>query len=76
ETERAIQENIYQLVAGKTALIIAHRLSTIRHADKILVLKEGEIIESGTHDSLLEQKGLYAELWNVQTGIVFKEENT
>ncbi|UZR94966.1 ABC transporter ATP-binding protein [Chondrinema litorale] len=76
ETERAIQENIYQLVAGKTALIIAHRLSTIRHADKILVLKEGEIIESGTHDTLLEQKGLYAELWNVQTGIVFKEENT
>ena len=76
ETERAIQENINQLVAGKTALIIAHRLSTIRHADEILVLKEGEIVEFGNHEKLIAQKGLYAELWNVQTGIVFNEEKS
>ncbi|MEM1136581.1 MAG: ABC transporter ATP-binding protein, partial [Bacteroidota bacterium] len=69
ETERAIQENIYQLFAGKTALIVAHRLSTIRHADKILVLKAGEVVESGNHKALLAQKGLYANLWHVQTGM-------
>lgn len=68
ETERAIQQNLHQLTAGKTALIIAHRLSTIRHADKIIVLKNGQISESGTHTDLLETDGVYADLWKVQIG--------
>jgi len=68
ETERAIQQNLHQLTAGKTALIIAHRLSTIRHADKIIVLKNGQISESGTHDELLGTDGIYADLWLVQIG--------
>lgn len=70
ETERAIQENLNQLTQGRTALIIAHRLSTLRHANTILVLKDGQIAEQGSHTQLLEQKGIYAELWNIQTGAV------
>ncbi len=68
ETERAIQQNLHQLTQGKTALIIAHRLSTIRHADKIIVLKDGQISESGTHTDLLTTDGIYADLWKVQIG--------
>jgi ATP-binding cassette subfamily B protein len=68
ETERAIQQNLNQLTAGKTAIIIAHRLSTIRHADKIIVLKDGAIAETGTHSELLNQKRIYADLWKVQIG--------
>ncbi len=68
ETERAIQQNLHQLTEGKTALIIAHRLSTIRHADKIIVLKDGQISESGTHLDLLAADGIYADLWRVQIG--------
>lgn len=68
ETERTIQRNLNQLVAGKTALIIAHRLSTIRQADRIVVLREGQIAESGNHESLLLQDGIYADLWRVQLG--------
>jgi ATP-binding cassette subfamily B protein len=68
ETERAIQESIHRLTEDKTALIIAHRLSTIRHCDQIIVLKNGDIEEQGTHDELIEKDGLYADLWHVQTG--------
>jgi ATP-binding cassette subfamily B protein len=68
ETERAIQKSLDELTKGKTALIIAHRLSTLRHADKIIVLKEGNIAESGSHESLLAKAGIYADLWNVQIG--------
>ena len=72
ETERAIQENLNQLTVGKTAIIIAHRLSTIRRADKIIVLENGRLTESGTHQELIEQKGIYADLWNVQTGVLIE----
>jgi ATP-binding cassette subfamily B protein len=68
ETERAIQENLRSLTAGRTALIIAHRLSTIRHADRIIVLRDGRIAEEGTHDDLIARGGLYADLWQVQSG--------
>ena len=68
ETERAIQHSLNKLTQGKTALIIAHRLSTLRHSDKIIVLKNGSIAESGTHDELLKATGIYADLWNVQIG--------
>lgn len=68
ETERAIQQSLNQLTEGKTALIIAHRLSTLRHANEIIVLKDGNIAESGTHQALLDKAGIYADLWNVQTG--------
>ena len=62
ETERAIQESFEKLMEGRTAFIIAHRLSTIRHADLILVLEQGRLVESGTHDTLLARNGRYAEL--------------
>ena len=68
ETERAIQENLRTLTAGRTALIIAHRLSTIRHADRILVLRDGEVAEEGHHDDLVSRGGIYADLWHVQAG--------
>jgi ATP-binding cassette subfamily B protein len=68
ETERAIQENLRTLTAGRTALIIAHRLSTIRHADRIIVLRAGQIAEEGTHDDLVARGGIYADLWHVQSG--------
>ncbi len=68
ETERAIQENLAGLTRGRTALIIAHRLSTIRHADRIIGLRDGAIVEEGRHEDLLRQGGVYADLWRVQSG--------
>lgn len=67
ETEKIIQENLNLLTQGKTAIIIAHRLSTLRHADQILILDNGQVKENGTHSELLEQRGIYAQLWNIQT---------
>ena len=55
-----------KLMEGKTTFVIAHRLSTIKNADKILALKDGEIIESGTHNELLAKDGFYANLYNSQ----------
>lgn len=65
-TEVLIQNAMLKLMEGKTIFVIAHRLSTIRNADKILALKDGEIIESGTHDELLAKEGFYANLYNSQ----------
>jgi len=70
ETEREIQQNLRKLTAGRTALIIAHRLSTIRHADRIIVLKDGRVSEEGTHDALIASGGVYSDLWHVQSGDV------
>ena len=67
ETEAALLVTLHQLSAGRTTLIIAHRLSTVRHADNIVVLDEGRIVESGTHDQLLAAGGQYARLYNMQT---------
>ena len=70
ETERAIQENLSELTRGRSALIIAHRLSTLRGADRIVVMEDGAICEEGTHDALVARGGTYADLWNVQSGVV------
>ena len=68
ETEAAIQRSLDRITQNRTTIAIAHRLSTIRHADCIYVLDGGRIVERGTHEALLEQRGAYANLWAVQTG--------
>ena len=65
-TEILIQEAMDKLTEGTTSFVIAHRLSTIKNADLILVLKDGNIIEQGNHESLLAQNGFYAKLYNSQ----------
>lgn len=65
-TEAQVQAALARILAGRTAIIIAHRLSTIRDVDRILVLKRGELIESGSHDALLQANGLYASLYQLQ----------
>ena len=65
-TELMIQRAMDELTKGRTSFVIAHRLSTIRNADLILVMKEGDIIESGTHDELMKKGGFYSELYNSQ----------
>ncbi|MGE5658700.1 MAG: ABC transporter ATP-binding protein [Actinomycetota bacterium] len=65
-TEALVQEALERLLEGRTAIIIAHRLSTIRNVDRILVLKRGQLVESGSHEELLEQEGIYASLYKLQ----------
>ncbi|MDR1868317.1 MAG: ATP-binding cassette domain-containing protein [Treponema sp.] len=68
ETEQLIQLGIQKVLAGRTSIVIAHRLSTIRNADHIFVLSNGYIVEDGTHEKLLAQKGIYANLYRLQFG--------
>ena len=65
-TEQMIQDSFEKLTTGRTSFVIAHRLSTIRNSDLILVMKDGNIIEQGNHDTLLALGGFYAELYNSQ----------
>ena len=65
-TEQIIQAAMKELMKGRTCFVIAHRLSTIKNADKILVMRDGDIVEQGTHDSLIKQGGYYAELYYSQ----------
>ena len=65
-TEELIQRAMNELMRGRTSFVIAHRLSTIRNADVILVLRDGDIVEKGTHEELLAKGGFYAELYNSQ----------
>ena len=69
DTEAAIQRSLMHITANRTTLVIAHRLSTVRHADRIVVMDHGRIVEDGTHDQLLHQCGAYADLWRVQAGL-------
>jgi ATP-binding cassette, subfamily B, bacterial MsbA len=66
ESERLVQDAINNLMNNRTSLVIAHRLSTIRHADEIIVLQKGEIVERGTHDGLIAQNGFYKRLVDMQ----------
>jgi ABC-type multidrug transport system fused ATPase/permease subunit len=72
-TEKLIQEALERLMQGRTSFVIAHRLSTILRADQILVLRHGEIVERGTHDSLMVQDGLYAKLARIQNTTFIEE---
>ena len=65
-TEIRVQNAFAKLMEGRTSFIVAHRLSTIKEADVILVMKDGDIIEQGNHESLLEKNGFYAKLYNSQ----------
>jgi ATP-binding cassette subfamily B multidrug efflux pump len=68
EVEAAIQENLYALMEGKTVIAVAHRLSTIAAMDRLIVMDKGRVVEEGTHKSLLRKGGLYASLWQRQSG--------
>jgi subfamily B ATP-binding cassette protein HlyB/CyaB len=69
ESEQIIQDNMRQIVEGRTALIIAHRLSTVRRANRIITIERGRIVEDGTHDELIRSGGRYAMLYRLQAGI-------
>lgn len=68
EVEAAIQENLFELMQGKTVIAIAHRLSTISAMDRLIVLDQGAILEEGSHDDLVAQGGIYSDLWSRQSG--------
>jgi ATP-binding cassette subfamily B protein len=69
ETEAAIQRSLDLITAERTTLVIAHRLSTVRHADRIVVMDQGQIVERGCHEQLIGAEGPYANLWRVQAGL-------
>jgi ATP-binding cassette subfamily B protein len=69
ETEAAIQRSLERITQNRTTIAIAHRLSTIRNADRIYVMEQGRLVEQGTHEELLERRGVYANLWRVQMGV-------
>ncbi len=69
ETEAAIQRSLERITVNRTTIAIAHRLSTIRNAHCIYVMEHGKLVESGTHEQLLEKEGIYASLWRVQSGL-------
>lgn len=68
ETEHEIQQDLRRLMEGRTSIIIAHRLSTIMHADRIIVMKDGKIVQEGRHNQLITRVGEYRKLWNLQKG--------
>jgi subfamily B ATP-binding cassette protein HlyB/CyaB len=68
ESEAAIQANMRRICAGRTVLLIAHRLSTLRGADRIVTIEQGQLVEDGTHDELINAGGRYANLWRLQSG--------
>jgi ATP-binding cassette subfamily B protein len=72
ETEAALQRSISKISVGRTTMIIAHRLSTVRNADRIIVLDNGKITESGSHDELVALGNIYSRLWSVQTGEIIE----
>jgi ATP-binding cassette, subfamily B, bacterial HlyB/CyaB len=68
ESEAAIQKNMRAICQGRTVIVIAHRLSAVRQANAIVVMEQGRLVEGGTHDQLLQQGGIYAKLWVMQSG--------
>jgi len=74
ESEKLIQEALQRLMKDRTSIVIAHRLSTISKLDRIIVIEDGTIVEDGSHDSLLSQKGTYAKLWSHQSGGFIEEQ--
>ena len=73
QSERLIQDALWKLMEGKTALVVAHRLSTIQKLNRIIVLDDGNIVEEGTHQELIDKNGLYAKLWKHQSGGFLKD---
>ena len=74
EVEVAIQSSLDKMMENKTVIAIAHRLSTIAAMDRLIVLDQGRIVEQGTHNELLEKNGLYAKLWQHQSGGFLSED--
>lgn len=74
ESEQLIQEALWKLMEGRTAIVIAHRLSTIQRMDRIVVLEDGAIVEQGSHKELIRQNGAYADLWRRQSGGFLEED--
>ena len=73
ETEKRIQANLLETGGSRTTIAVAHRLSTIRNADEILSMVDGAVVERGTHVELLENNGVYASQWAIQTGELEEE---
>ncbi len=68
DSEALVQDALKNLMQGRTSIVVAHRLSTVASLDRIVVLQDGEIVEDGTHATLINASGVYSHLWNRQTG--------